>query len=71
MQKLDQKISVTEPFKLVKSDPAAGQVLIAQLSIELYGIARLLQPFMPATSDAIKAAILANKKPENLFQRKD
>lgn len=71
VQELDRKISDTAPFKLVKTDPEAGKALIAELATELYGIARLLNPLIPATSDAIKAAILANKKPENLFQRKD
>lgn len=71
VQKLDQKISETEPFKLVKTDPEKGKTLIAELAVELYGIARLLNPFMPATSEAIKSAVLSNKKPENLFARKD
>lgn len=71
VQTIDRKISETEPFKLIKSDPDAGKALIAELATELYGIARLLNPFMPKTSDAIKAAVLANKKPENLFARKD
>ncbi len=71
VQTLDRKISETEPFKLVKTDPEAGKALISELATELYGIARLLNPIMPTTCDAIKAAILANKKPENLFARKE
>ena len=71
VQALDRKISETEPFKLVKTDTEAGKALIAELATELYAIARLLNPFIPTTSDAIKAAILANKKPDNLFQRKE
>lgn len=71
VQKLDQKISETEPFKLVKTDLEKGRELIAELARELYSIARMLNPIMPATSDAIKATILANKKPENLFPRKE
>lgn len=71
VQALDRKISETEPFKLVKTDPEAGKTLIAELAAELYTIARLLNPFMPITSDAVKAAVLKNEKPENLFQRKD
>jgi methionyl-tRNA synthetase len=68
---LDRKITETEPFKLVKSDEEAGKKLIEELATELYIVARLLNPLMPATSDAIKAAVLKNEKPENLFQRKD
>lgn len=71
IQKLDQRIQTEEPFKLVKSDPGAGKTLIAEMVAELYWIARFLNPFMPATNEKIKSAILANKKPENLFARLD
>lgn len=71
VQKLDQLITVEEPFKLVKSEPKKGKAVVAEMARELYAIARMLQPFMPHTSDAIKAAVLANKKPTNLFPRKD
>jgi len=66
---LDQKITETEPFKLVKEDKEAGKQLIAELAAELYVIGRMLFPFMPATNVLIKEAVLANKKPENLFPR--
>ena len=69
--RLDQKITATQPFKLVKTDLEQGRVLIAELATELYKIVRLLNPFMPETNEKIKAAILANKKPENLFPRKE
>lgn len=68
---LDEKITQTEPFKVVKEDPAMGRALIAELATELYLIARLLNPFMPETNQKLKEAILANKKPENLFPRKE
>jgi methionyl-tRNA synthetase len=68
---LDKKLTDTRPFTVVKTDPDAGKQMIAEMCAELYVIARLIQPFMPATSDALKAAILANKKPENLFPRKE
>jgi hypothetical protein len=45
--------------------------LIAKLAEELYLIARMLNPIMPTTCEAIKATILANKKPDTLFPRKD
>lgn len=70
IQTLDQKITETEPFRLVKTDKLAAQELIAELVIELYAIGRLLNPMMPDTSKKIKAAVLANKKPETLFERK-
>jgi methionyl-tRNA synthetase len=71
IQKLDKRIVETEPFKVVKSDPEIGKQLISELAKDLYLIARLLNPFMPEASGAIKAALLANKKPENLFPRKE
>lgn len=68
---LDLRIQETEPFKLVKTDPEKGKALIADLAIALYKIGRMLYPIMPATNEAIKAAVKANKKPENLFVRKE
>lgn len=69
IQELDERITRDEPFKLVKSDPEAGKKAIAELAAELYVIGRLLAPLMPKTGELIKAAVLANKKPENLFPR--
>lgn len=66
---LDERIATTEPFKLVKTDPDAAKVIIAELATELYLIGRLLNPFMPETSRIIKESVLANKKPETLFPR--
>lgn len=68
---LDGKLTSEKPFAVVKEDREKGQRMIQECLAELYLIARLLQPFMPKTSDAIKAAVLANKKPENLFPRKE
>lgn len=65
----DARITAEEPFKVVKTDPEKGMAIIAELAEEVYRIADLLQPFMPATSDAVKEAVLANRKPENLFPR--
>jgi len=71
IQELDQKINHTEPFKVVKTDPEKGRALIAELATELYETVRMLNPFMPETNEAIKATILNNKKPPNLFPRKE
>ena len=68
---LDQKITQTEPFKLVKTDLEVGKKLIFELTQELYLIGRMLNPFMPETNKKIKEAVIANKKPKNLFPRKD
>jgi methionyl-tRNA synthetase len=71
IQALDQKINATEPFKVVKTDPERGRALIEELVRELAAIDQMLEPIMPATSRKIIEAIMANKKPENLFLRKD
>jgi len=66
---LDEKISETEPFKVVKEDEEKGKGLIQELVLELYMIIRMLNPFMPETNRIVKEAVLANTKPENLFPR--
>jgi methionyl-tRNA synthetase len=71
VQHLDQKITDTQPFKVIKEDKEAGKKLIFDLTQELYVVGRMLNPFMPNTSEAIKKAVVENKKPENLFSRKD
>jgi len=71
IQALDQKINTTEPFKVVKTDPEKGKQLIEELVRELAFIDEMLEPIMPATSGAIIEAIMSNKKPENLFPRKE
>jgi methionyl-tRNA synthetase len=71
IQSLDQQITDTQPFKVVKTNPEEGKALILALTQELYAIGRMLNPFMPDTSAKIKQAIIDNKKPETLFPRKD
>jgi len=66
---LDETITETEPFRLVKEDKAAAQKIIASLAHDLYLVARMLYPIMPEANVTIKAAVLANKKPDNLFDR--
>lgn len=66
----DVKITEEEPFKLIKIDPDKAKEIIEELVIEVYHIARLLNPFMPETSEKIKEVVLQNKKPETLFERK-
>jgi len=69
---LDQFIQTTEPFKVVKVDEAKGKELITKMVLELYFIARLLNPIMPETSEKIKSLVRENKKPSApLFLRKE
>lgn len=71
IKRIDQRITETEPFKLVKQDKTAGQELIADFAQKLYLVGVCLEPVMPSTAKRIKDAVLANKKPENLFPRKE
>jgi methionyl-tRNA synthetase len=71
IQTLDQKINQTEPFKLVKTEPEKGKKIIEELVRELAAIDLMLEPIIPETSKKIIDAIMANKKPENLFPRKE
>ncbi|MEX0934144.1 MAG: methionine--tRNA ligase [Candidatus Paceibacterota bacterium] len=69
IQALDEKITATEPFKLIKDEPEKAKELIRELGTELLFIGRALEPFMPETAKKIHDAVVANKKPENLFPR--
>jgi methionyl-tRNA synthetase len=69
IQRLDERITETEPFKLIKTDEAGAKLIIGELRAELLHIGRLLLPSMPQTSDTIRKAVRANKKPDNLFAR--
>jgi methionyl-tRNA synthetase len=71
IQALDQKINQTEPFKVVKTDKEKGRAIIVELVKELAFIDEMLEPILPQTSRAIIDAIIANKKPANLFPRKE
>ena len=69
IQVLDETISETEPFKIIKDDQKKGEEIINDLRLKLLFISIDLEPFMPETSEKIKEAVLKNKKPENLFPR--
>jgi methionyl-tRNA synthetase len=69
IRSLDEKIAVTEPYKVVKESPEKGRALITELVTELYWIGRMLNPFLPEANATIKATVLANKKPPTLFPR--
>lgn len=71
VQRCDEVITETEPFRLVKTDPEQAKVVLSNLRRDLLHIGRLLLPCMPETSEQIRAAVRANKKPDNLFNRLD
>ena len=66
---LDEYITSTEPFRLVKTDKEKAIEIIERLVIGLHEVSAMLEPLMPKTSKTIKEAVKANKKPENLFAR--
>jgi methionyl-tRNA synthetase len=68
---IDKTIQETEPFKLVKIDKEAAVKIIREQVLKIDLVARMLLPFLPETSAKISQAIKENKKPENLFSRKD
>ncbi len=69
VQQLDEKITETEPFRLVKEDKEAAVVIIKELLHDLYIVGRMLHPLLPEANVVIKQAVLENKKPENMFSR--
>lgn len=69
IQRVDQKITEEEPFKVVKTDRVTGKAMIQHYVSELSLISVMLELFMPETAEKIKQAVKENKKPENLFKR--
>lgn len=71
----DKMMTEQEPFKKIKSEEEYWKQIarnqIADLVHQVGVIAIHLEPFMPETSKKILEAVVANKKPENLFARKD
>ncbi len=61
--RLDLMIQEKEPFKLIKTDKKGGENIIIELLARLYGIAVMLNPIMPETSEKIKKLIKTNKSP--------
>jgi methionyl-tRNA synthetase len=70
IEKLDREIDSFIQDKIDKNSDE-GQKKISGFVTGLYEIGLHLQPFMPETSKKILEAIKENKKPENLFPRKD
>jgi methionyl-tRNA synthetase len=68
---LDQQITDTQPFKVVKTNPEEGKELISALVLELAQTLMHLWPVIPAKGHEIWTAIKENKKPETLFPRKE
>ncbi len=68
---LDGWIQLNQPFKVVKTDPEEGKTMIREMVRKVYEIGKMIEPIMPETSKKILDAVRENKKPENIFARKD
>lgn len=75
IEQVDKIMQLEQPFKQIKSgDQSIREIGIQNIKNQVIWLARVgthLQPIMPSTAATILDAIKANKKPENLFQRKD
>ena len=71
VSEIDEAIQKEQPFKVVKEDKQRGAEMIVKMVKHLAWIAKAIDPFMPETSAAILQAVHANKKPVNLFPRKE
>ena len=70
-KKMDERITETEPFKLVKTDPDQAKAIIAELVGRLYTVASMLAPLLPETSAKIVQCVREHRMPtEPLFLRK-
>jgi methionyl-tRNA synthetase len=68
---LDQEITTKKPFAVIKENKEEGIEIIKNLVLNLYCVGMMLRPYMPKTAEAIIVATRENKKPENLFPRKE
>ena len=68
---IDEKIAQKKPFSVVKEDQEEGKKMIEELLTDIYWVGKIVEPTMPDTSKKIFEALEENKKPENLFPRKD
>jgi len=71
IKSLDTFIAENEPFKKIKTDEEGARTDVAYLLVGLYKIAKLLIPYMPATSEKIIHALRESQMPEPLFARKE
>ena len=65
----DEYMTKEQPFKVIKEDPVRAKAMLTSLAGQVWTIGALLAPFMPETSAKIVEAVMANKKPDNLFPR--
>jgi methionyl-tRNA synthetase len=69
IKEIDNIITETEPFKLIKTDEIKAKEIIRELVLKVWKVSVLLEPFMPETSLKIRESVKLGKKPEPLFNR--
>jgi methionyl-tRNA synthetase len=60
----DLYMQTNQPFKVVKEDLKKGKEMLQHLRTQVYIVGRLLNPFMPKTSELIKSLVQSNQMPE-------
>lgn len=71
MSDIDELIQNEKPFEVIKTDREKARLRVTYYVKELSRITETLEVFMPETARKIHQAIKENKKPENLFPRKE
>jgi methionyl-tRNA synthetase len=69
IKQIDEKITETEPFKMIKTDPEKAKQIIADLVMQVWKVSVMVEPFMPETAQKIQTAVLKGQKPDSLFAR--
>ena len=68
---LDRSISEIAPYEMIKTDRIGALKFLNDAINRLYSVGLMLKPLLPKTSEKILNAIRLNKKPQNLFERKE
>lgn len=67
----DKFIAENQPFKVIKIDKKKGEEMLSFLVAELWNIAHMITPILPATAETLKRLIAEKKSPVvPLFARK-
>ena len=68
---IDAEITATQPFKVIKEDKERGMKMLSLLADKIFVLGLMLKPIIPGTAQIILESVVANKKPTNLFPRKE
>ena len=68
IRKTNQRIDIEKPWELVKTNPKKFEEVMADLFEDVALFGKLLEPFMPETTEKIQKA-LKERKTDSLFER--